>query len=253
MTALAEVGGDSGLAFHAAFSGIAALAFENGQLSERVRHESLARRNFERFFTPRVAACIANSEDEVRPGGDKRPVAVLFSDIRGFTALSERMNPFQMAKLLSDYFTDMVDCVFRHGGTLDKFMGDALMAQWGAPVSEPDDADRALASALDMMKALDRLNCRWMIEGKPPLRIGIGLNFGEAFAGNIGSEQHLEYTVIGDTVNTACRLCGVAGGGEILVSDAFRERVRSGPAATPMPPLELKGKSEAVQVYRLLT
>ncbi|MBX9927331.1 MAG: FHA domain-containing protein, partial [Gemmatimonadaceae bacterium] len=214
--------GEADLDFLIAFAGIVSVALENGQFAERIRKESLARSNFERFFTPQLAARIATSADAVKLGGDKRPVAVLFSDIRGFTALSETMNPDAMAKLLTEYFTEMVDCVFRHGGTLDKFIGDAVMAQWGAPIGEADDADRAMAAALEMMHALDALNARWRGEGRPELQIGIGINFGEAFAGNIGSERRLEYTVIGDTVNTASRLCAAANGGEIIVSEDFR-------------------------------
>ena len=226
-------------------------AFETGTLAERMRRDRLARTNLERYFTPSVAACIVNSEAEVRPGGDKRPVAVLFSDIRGFTSISEQMNPFQMAKLLSDYFSEMVDCVFRLRGTLDKFMGDALMAQWGAPESGPDDVDRALRAAIDMQAALERLNARWAIEGRPTMQAGIGLNFGEVFAGNIGSERRLEYTVIGDTVNTASRLCSAADAGEILVTESFRKGLASPPVMTELPPLVLKGKKQPVPIFRV--
>jgi adenylate cyclase len=240
------------LEFLIAFAGIAAVAIENGQFSDRIRQQALVRSNFERFFTPHLAARIANSVDAVKLGGDKRPVAVLFSDIRGFTALSETMNPDAMAKLLTEYFTEMVECVFRHGGTLDKFIGDAVMAQWGAPLGESDDVDRAMESALDMMVALDQLNERWTAEGRPTLEIGIGLNFGEAFAGNIGSERRLEYTVIGDTVNTASRLCGAAGPGEILVSEEFRQALKTPPRLTSVPPMELKGKSQPVPVYKVV-
>src|SRR6185312_4936121 len=221
--------------FQFALEGIASVAFENGQLAERVRRETLARTNLERYFTPSVAERIVDCEDAVRPGGDKRPVAVLFSDIRGFTAITERMNPFQMAKLLSDYFSEMVDCVYRHGGTLDKFMGDALMAQWGAPVSAPDVVDRALRAACDMLAALDKLNARWTIEGRPTMQAGIGLNFGEAFAGNIGSERRLEYTVIGDTVNTASRLCSSAAPGEILITEHFQQALTTAPRTASVP------------------
>ena len=227
------------------------LDLEDGPIAERMRRETLARTNLERYFTPSVAACIVNSEAEVRPGGDKRPVAVLFSDIRGFTSISENMNPFQMAKLLSDYFTEMVECVFRHGGTLDKFMGDALMAQWGAPVGRADDVDRALRAAIDMQEALDRLNARWSREGTPTMQAGIGLNFGEAFAGNIGSERRLEYTVIGDTVNTASRLCNAAEPGDILLTESFHDALAVAPAMSQMPPLVLKGKTQPVPVYRV--
>lgn len=238
--------------FKFALEGIASVAFENGQLAERVRRETLARTNLERFFTPSVAERIVASEDTVRPGGDKRPVAVLFSDIRGFTTISEKMNPFQMAKLLSDYFSEMVDCVYRHGGTLDKFMGDALMAQWGAPVGKPDDVDRALRAACDMLDALDTLNARWAIEGRPAMQAGIGLNFGEAFAGNIGCERRLEYTVIGDTVNTASRLCSSAAAGEILITEYFQQALTTAPRTASVPGLALKGKAHPVPVYRVL-
>lgn len=243
--------GEADLEFLIAFAGIAAVALENSQFADRIRREAVVRSNFERFFTPHLAARIANSAEGVQLGGDKRPVAVLFSDIRGFTALSESMNPDAMAKLLTEYFTEMVECVFRHGGTLDKFIGDSVMAQWGAPLGATDDVDRAMDAALDMMDALDTLNARWSGEGRPTLHIGIGLNFGEAFAGNIGSERRLEYTVIGDTVNTANRLCGAAEPGEILLTEAFRAALHAAPPLTAMPPLELRGKSQGVPVFRV--
>jgi len=244
--------GEADLDFLIAFAGIAAVAIENGQFSDRIRREALVRSNFERFFTPHLAARIANSPEGVKLGGDKRPVAVLFSDIRGFTALSETMNPDAMAKLLTEYFTEMVECVFRHGGTLDKFIGDAVMAQWGAPLGETDDVDRAMEAALDMMVALDQLNERWAADGRPTLQIGIGLNYGEAFAGNIGSDRRLEYTVIGDTVNVASRLCSKAGKGEILVSEEFKSALKTPPRLQTLEPMELKGKSQPVPVYKVV-
>lgn len=244
--------GEADVDFAIAFAGIAAVAIENGQFSDRIRQQALVRSNFERFFTPHLAARIANSAEAVKLGGDKRRVAVLFSDIRGFTALSETMEPDAIARLLTEYFSEMVDCVFRHGGTLDKFIGDAVMAQWGAPLGESDDADRAMSSAIDMMEALDKLNEHWKQQGRPTLAIGIGLNVGDAFAGNIGSERRLEYTVIGDTVNTASRLCGKAGPGEILVSDDFARALMTPPRMTPMPPMELKNKSQPVPVHRVV-
>jgi adenylate cyclase len=243
--------GDADLEFLVAFAGIAAVAIENSQFSERIRHEALIRSNFERYFAPSLAARIANSPDAVKLGGEKRTVAVLFSDIRNFTRLSEVMNPDDTARLLTEYFTEMVECVFRHGGTLDKFIGDAVMAQWGAPISSPDDADRAMEAALEMMGALAALNAQWRADGRPELEIGIGLNYGEAFAGNIGSERRLEYTVIGDTVNTASRLCSVAEAGEILVTEEFRQALTRAPKLKKQPPIELKGKSHAQRLFRV--
>ncbi|HEY2025857.1 MAG TPA: adenylate/guanylate cyclase domain-containing protein [Gemmatimonadaceae bacterium] len=241
---------DDDLEFLVAFAGIAAVAIENSQFAERIRREGIVRSNFERYFAPQLAARIADSVEATKLGGDKRPVAVLFSDIRGFTALSETMNPDAMATLLTEYFTEMVECVFRHGGMLDKFIGDAVMAQWGAPIAGADDADRAMQAALEMMSALDTLNARWTAQGRPTLEIGIGLNYGEAFAGNIGSERRLEFTVIGDTVNTASRLCSAAGAGEILLSDDMRRALSNPPALDKRPAMELKGKSQKLAVYR---
>jgi adenylate cyclase len=239
------------LEFLAAFAGIAAVAIEHGQFSERIRHELVVRNNFERYFAPNLAARIAGSPDSVKLGGDKRPVAVLFSDIRGFSELSRSMTPDDMASLLSEYFTEMVDCVFRHGGTLDKFIGDAVMAQWGAPIATDDDADRAVRAAIEMMRALEALNASWRAAGRPELAIGIGLSYGEVFAGNIGSERRLEFTVIGDTVNLASRLCAAADAGEILLSDEIRRALRSPPMLDERPPLELKGSAQPVPVYRV--
>ena len=248
---LAKRFGENDLDFLIAFAGIVAVALENASFAERIRREALTRSNFERFFTPQLAARIANAGEAIRLGGEKRRVAVLFSDIRGFTALSETMNADIMAKHLTEYFTEMVECVFRHGGTLDKFIGDAVMAQWGAPLAEADDADRAVAAALDMMQELDVLNTRWRAEGRPELKIGIGINYGDAFAGNIGSERRLEYTVIGDTVNTASRLCSKAAGGEIIISEDCRRALANPPALEELEPLVLKNKSLPVPAFRV--
>ena len=240
------------LDFVVAFAGIAAVAIENAQFADRIRKELLARSNFERYFTPQLAQRIASSEGATRLGGDKREVTVLFSDIRGFTALSETMPPAEMATWLTEYFTEMVDCVFRNDGTLDKFIGDAVMAQWGAPIGTPEDPDKAMTAAIEMMDELGKLNAKWIAEGRPALQIGIGINHGEAFAGNIGSEKRLEYTVIGDTVNTASRLCSAAGPGEILISEEMRKVLSKQPKLAEMPPMELKNKSQPVKVFKVI-
>ncbi|MHB1264160.1 MAG: adenylate/guanylate cyclase domain-containing protein [Gemmatimonadaceae bacterium] len=245
--------GEEDLEFLVAFAGIAAVAIENTRFAERIRREMLVRSNFERYFAPSLAERIVASPEAVRLGGEKREVTVLFSDIRGFTALSETMRPDDMASLLTEYFTEMVDIVFRNGGTLDKFIGDAVMAQWGAPIRQDDDADRAMRAAIEMMAALETLNARWREQGRPELQIGIGLNHGEAFAGNIGSERRLEFTVIGDTVNTASRLCSAAEAREILISDDMRKALTHVPPLEECPPMELKGKSQPVPVFKVVT
>jgi adenylate cyclase len=145
----------------------------------------------------------------------------------------------------------MVQIVFEHNGTLDKFMGDALMALWGAPLQGDDDADRAMQAAIDMMRVLEELNEKWSAEGRPHVDVGIGINFGEVFAGNIGSEQRMEYTVIGDAVNVASRLCSKAEGGQVIVSEPFYQALKNPPEVEALEPLQLRGKSETVSVYQV--
>jgi adenylate cyclase len=243
---------DDDLELLVAFAGIGAVALDNIRFAERSRQEAVIRGNFERFFPPMLAARIAAEPETLRLGGERRHVAVLFSDIRGFTTLAARLTPDETARLLTEYFSEMADCVFRHGGTLDKFIGDEVMAQWGAPLTEPDDTDRALDAAVSMMQALDRLNDRWRSQGRAPLQVGIGINYGEAFAGYLGSERRLEYTIIGDTVNTAKRLCSAAQGGEILVTDAVRNRLTKPHDLAPHDALPLSGRAHPVTVFRVV-
>ena len=242
---------DEDLEFLIAFGGLTAVAIENSQLSDRIRREALVLSNFQRYFSPNIAAVIAQQQDAGQLPSQKRPVVVFFSDIRGFTPMSETMNPDDIARLLTEYFTEMVDLVFEHGGTLDKFMGDAIMALWGAPIAHEDDADRAMQCAIDQLDALEKMNEKWKEQGRQPVGIGIGINFGEVFAGNIGSNRRLEYTVIGDAVNTASRLCSAAGPDQILISEAFYKSLKKPPKVEPLEPIQVKGKSKAVAVYRV--
>ncbi|MEO7360719.1 MAG: adenylate/guanylate cyclase domain-containing protein, partial [Gemmatimonadaceae bacterium] len=217
---------DADLDFLVAYAGIAAAALEREQAALRLRDATRVRENFERSFTPQLAEHIANAPGDVSLGGVRRRVIVLFSDVRGFTEIAESLPPDQMAAQLNEYFAAMVECVFRHNGALDKFIGDAIMAYWGAPVATDDDADRAVRAAQDMQDQLHALNVRWAAAGRPMLHAGIGINLGDAFVGNIGSPRRLEYTLIGDTVNLASRLCGLARGGETLITDAVRKDLR---------------------------
>jgi len=242
---------DEDLEFLIAFGGLTAVAIENSQLSERIRREALVRSNFERYFSPNIAQVIAQQQDAGRLPSEKRPVVVFFSDIRGFTPMSETMSPDEIARLLTEYFTEMVDKVFEYGGTLDKFMGDAIMALWGAPIVHEDDADRAVQCAISQLQELEKLNAKWKQEGRTEVQIGIAINFGEVFAGNIGSDRRLEYTVIGDAVNTAYRLCGKAGPNEILISEPFYQQLKKKPAVEALEPIQVKGKTKKVPVYRV--
>ncbi len=242
---------DEDLQFLVAFSGLAAVGIKNSRYADQIRRESTVRANFERYFAPNVAADIAQRGEAIRQGGERRATTVLFSDIRGFTAIAEGMGPDAIAQFLSEYFTEMVEVIFEHGGTLDKFIGDAIMALWGAPIAHADDADRALRAALAMQRDITRLNQRWAIQGRPEIGVGIGINHGEVFAGNIGSHRRLEYTVLGDVVNVAARLCAEAGPGEILVSEQFLGVVRDQVSCDYLPEMALKGKAQVVQVYRV--
>ncbi len=218
---------ESDLAFLIAFAGIASAAVERELSAQRLQQARRARENLERYFTPQLAKRIAASATAAAPGGVRMPVVVLFSDIRKFTAIAESLAPTAMATQLNEYFAEMVDCIFRHNGALDKFIGDAIMAYWGAPEQSNNDALHAVSAAVDMQAALERLNRRWQSEGRPSLEVGIGIHCGDAFVGNIGSPRRLEYTLIGDTINMASRLCSLAGAGQILLSEAMVQSLGS--------------------------
>jgi adenylate cyclase len=242
---------DEDLQFLIAFGGVAAIAIRNSRFAEQIQREAMVRSNFERYFAPNVAAEIAAQQGAIKLGGDKRPVTILFSDIRGFTTMSEHMSPDAIAGLLSDYFTEMVDIIFSHGGTLDKFIGDAIMALWGAPIPHADDPDRAVQAAIQMQQAIKQLNQKFKEAGRPQISVGIGINYGETFAGNIGSHLRLEYTVIGDAVNVASRLCSNAKGDEILISDPLYQVLKNKPPVDARDPLSVKNRAQAVPVWKV--
>ncbi len=213
------------------------------------------REMFGRYLDPRVVEQLAEGGSELELGGRRVPLTILFSDIRGFTALSERLPAETVVEMLCDYLGAMTEVVFRHGGTLDKFIGDAVMAFWGAPLPAPDHARRAVDCALEMTAELERLNARWAAAGRmADLRIGIGINTGEAVVGNIGSLKHkLDYTAIGDAVNLASRLESLNKdmGTTIIISDSTRAALDGGYLVAPLPEAHVKGKEQAVTVHEL--
>ena len=241
---------DEDLEFLVSFGGIAGAALENSRLSEALRSKAVSLSNFERYFAPELAAAIASERERVQLGGVKRPAAILFNDIRGFTALSEQMQPEAVVTMLNDYFSEMVDIVFEHGGALDKFIGDSIMASWGAAIARPDDADRALRAAIEMQRELRAMNAG-RPASEPRLEVGIGINWGEVFVGNIGSHRRLEYTVIGDPVNVASRLCSAAGRGEIIISGSLLERLDPKPEVETLAPVKLRGRAATTATYRV--
>ncbi len=236
-----------------AFAGLAAVAIGRARSDEEARRSREVRASFERFFAPSVAAAIASAPGSASLGGARLPVAVLFGDIRGFTRLAESARPEELAAMLGEYFAATVDAVFEHQGTLDKFTGDGIMAVWGAPFPLEDAADRALAAARAMRDELARQNERRKSQGKPPIEAGFGLSYGTVFAGNIGSERRLEYTVVGDAVNLAARLCELAGAGEVLVDEVLAGELASPRGLVPVEPLSIRGRGGQVRAFRLIS
>jgi adenylate cyclase len=186
-------------------------------------------------------------------GGQRREMTVLFSDIRGFTSITEKGSPEELVAQLNEYFTRMVDVVFRHGGTVDKFVGDMVMALFGAPVADPRHADNAVAAAVEMVDQLRQLNAEWSSQGKATLDIGIGLNSGDMIAGNIGSSSIMSYTVIGDNVNLGSRLESLNKeyGTRIIMSDATRTRLTTEYTTRPLGRVVVKGKTKPVEIFEV--
>lgn len=217
----------------------------------RMHSQTVANERLSRFFAPEIADRITH-DPEVAARAVESQVTVLFSDISGFTAMSSTLMPRQIMSLLNDYFPSMVEIVFRHGGTLEKFIGDAVLAIWGAPFAHDDDADRAVTAAIEMQQAVGPLNARLADLGHPPIAIHIGISSGPVAAGYVGTEKYIQYAVIGDTTNVASRVCSVAGTGEILITESTRSMLTSSRLQLePLPPVAVKGKTDPLVLYRV--
>jgi len=229
-----------------------AMAIHRVRLASKVQKELAIRDRLGRYLPPHVLDRVVNDERFVKPGGHLKRATILFSDIRGFTHLSENLEPGEVVELLNEYFELMVDIVFRHGGTLDKFIGDAVMAFWGGPNDEETAASNAVLAAIDMQRTIEQLNLRRIGRNEDPISVGIGVNTGDVLVGNIGSSRRLEFTVIGDPVNVASRLCSIAVGGEILVSDQTRNTIGDRVRSVSLPPTRLKGKQGEIVPHRVV-
>ena len=229
----------------------AALALDSARAREDLLKQERIRLAYRRFLPEHLAELLISKPDAVHLGGVRNYVTALFADLRGFTSLVEDLPPEEAVELLNTFFTEMADIIFRHSGTLDKYLGDGLLAVFGAPLSQPSDALRGVQCAIAMQAALEELGADWQAQARPIIGMGIGINSGVAIAGNIGSPQRMEYTVIGDTVNVAARLTAHAQPGEILLGEATWQQVQSEVLAEPLPPLALKGKRAPAQVYRV--
>src|SRR5690606_2444115 len=232
----------------------AAMFIEISILGRKIEQEIVARERFSRLLSPNVAEKVLSGEMIVKRGGQAVNDCTVFnSDIRGFTPMSERVEPEVLVEILNEYFEVMVESIFKYEGTLDKFMGDGIMALWGAPVAHPDDAFRAVSSALEQMQLVEEFNRqRADLPNHTPLRIGVGIHTGKVVAGYIGSSKALSYTVIGDTANTSARLCGIAGPGQILVSEDTLQQLNGRLPYRELPATQLKGKERAFKVYEIV-
>ncbi len=230
----------------------AAMFIENTLLAKKIELEIVNRERFARLLSPNVAEQVLSGKLEIKKGGIAVPDCTVFnSDIRGFTSMSEGTPAGAVLDLLNEYFEQMVEQIFRYEGTLDKFMGDGIMAFWGAPVLRPDDAVRSVACALDQMEALGRFNRRLIEEDHPPLAVGIGIHTGPLVAGYVGSSKALSYTVIGDTANTSARLCGIALAGQIIVSESTLSYLGSRFEYDELAPAHLKGKEKPQRIFNI--
>ena len=232
----------------ALFAGTAYQYFVEG------REKRVVKKLFGRYVSRDVYHQLLDDPNLAELGGRRREMTVLFSDIRGFTSMTEKGNAEALVAQLNEYFSTMVEVVFRHQGTVDKFVGDMVMALFSAPVEDPDHAEHALAAAVEMVSELGKLNRKWLAEGKVQLDIGIGINSGEMIAGNIGSERIMSYTVIGDNVNLGSRLESLNKEfqSRIIISDATRTRLRTVRTLRPLGEVTVKGKTRAVSIFEVV-
>lgn len=227
----------------------AAAIFVEKYIEETLRKKRILQ-SFEKYLAPQVIKQLSKDEEyDFTLGVEKREVCVLFVDIRGFTTMSEKLAPEEVTQILNEFLSEVTKCVFRHSGMLDKFIGDAAMAVFNAPTDLEDYLFKAVCAAVDIRNCGETLGKRLQERYGNSVNFGIGLNCGEAVVGNIGCEIRMDYTAIGDTVNTAARLEAKAAGGEILISEALYERLKDRIDARFKEEMTLKGKALPVKVY----
>ncbi|MGH9752860.1 MAG: adenylate/guanylate cyclase domain-containing protein [Blastocatellia bacterium] len=219
---------------------------------QRLQKQAQARSSFERFLPRQVVDQILRSPDEVRLGGVRQKVTALFADVRNFTSLSETSTPELIVNLLNQYFSMVSEIIFKHSGTLDKYIGDGLMALFGAPYASELDAIKAVRAAVEMQRAMVTFNERMRAGNLPPIQIGIGVNTGPAIVGYIGSESRLDYTAIGDTVNTAARLESLAQPGQIVISENTMQSLDETFRVRSLGTERLKGKNVNLRILEVL-
>jgi adenylate cyclase len=229
------------------------LGHEINQMTQGLKERERLKLNFARYVSLHVMEEILSAEDVAKLEGERRKITVLFSDIRHFTNLSEELPPEQVVSLLNEYFGAMLDVIFEYNGTLDKFLGDGIMVEFGAPLDDPDQEKHAVLAAIAMQKELKKLNTKWKSENKPTIEMGIGIHTGLAIVGNIGSERRLDYTAVGDTVNVASRLEQATKTLQkpILISETTHGALDITFKTTNLGSMSLPGRKEALIVYAI--
>ena len=209
---------------------------------------------FSTYMAPSVVNQLIQSPEKLVLGGEKRVITAFFSDVQGFTSISEKLSPHELVELLNEFLTEMTDIILNHEGTVDKFEGDAIIAFFGAPNPLPNQAEVACRSCIEMQKKLAQLRAKWKTEGKPELKMRIGMCTGPAVVGNMGSKNRMDYTMMGDTVNTAARLEGVNKiyGCYVLVSESTFSKVGGGIVGREIDAINVVGKKEPITVYELI-
>jgi len=218
---------------------------------EDISDVSKVKNTFKRYVSKQVVDELLGDDGKLNLGGEEREVTILFTDIRGFTSMSEKMEPERVVTTLNEYFSDMIDIVFKNNGTLDKIIGDELMVLYGAPISGENDTSRAVSTAIEMQSRIKEMNREKKRKKEPPIFVGAGINCGRVVSGNIGSRDLMDYTVIGDTVNVASRLCAAAGPGEILVSSSVYGRTKKEFSFETLDPISVKGKEKKVPAFMI--
>ena len=218
---------------------------------EDISDVSKVKNTFKRYVSKQVVDNLLEDETKLNLGGEEREVSILFTDIRGFTSMSENMEPEQVVMTLNEYFSEMIDIVFKHNGTLDKIIGDELMVVFGAPLAAEDDTERALNTAVEMQNKIKELNNIRKQRGEEPVLVGAGINKGFVVSGNIGSRDMMDYTVIGDTVNLGSRLCSAAGPGEIIVSKEVIKNQQDNFSFEELKPIRVKGKKDKINIFKV--
>ena len=218
---------------------------------EDISDVSKVKNTFKRYVSKQVVDELLDNEDKLNLGGEEREATILFTDIRGFTSMSEKMDPKTVVSTLNEYFSEMIDIVFKYNGTLDKIIGDELMIVYGAPLLSEDDTIRAVNTAIEMQLCIKEMNKKRKKKKEAEILVGAGINRGNVVSGNIGSREMMDYTVIGDTVNLGARLCSAAKPGEILVSTSVYESSKNDFVFKKLEPILVKGKEKKVNVYRV--